>query len=180
MFPDPLHSSRSRVAPIPGIYVSESDQSSKSNQLTHSRNLCFRKINLKLNIRMIYGRFTVYDNVRRAEKNDSRPFFLSDSFQSVVHYYVSVDGMRQQEGPLKIMKSAKYRTGWEYDIWPRSSKYLEFGQSHVCQSDSIDWIRVSIQRRANRCNRWVREFEGNQFIFRKHSNSRCEVHPENS
>jgi hypothetical protein len=80
----------------------------------------------------------VFDNVRRAEKNYSRPFFLSDSFQSVVHYYVSVDGMRQQEGTLKIMKSAKYRSSWEYDTWPRSSKYLEFGQSHVCQSDSIN------------------------------------------
>ena len=135
MFPDLLHSSRSRVAPIPGICVSESDQSSKFNQLTNSRNLCFRKINLKLNIRMIS--VTVFDNVRRAEKNDSRPVFLSDSFQSVVHYYVSVDGMRQQEGPLKIMKSAKYWTSWEYDTWPRLSKYLEFGQSHVCQSDSI-------------------------------------------
>ena len=49
MFPDLLHSSRSRVAPIPGIYVSESDQSSKLNQLINFRNLCFRKINLKLN-----------------------------------------------------------------------------------------------------------------------------------
>ena len=71
-------------------------------------------------------------------KKDSRPFCLSDSFQLVVHYYVSVDGMRQQEGPLKIMKYDKYRTGWEYDTWPRSSKYLEFGQPNVCQSDSIN------------------------------------------
>lgn len=175
MFPDLLHSSRSRVAPIPGIYVSESDQSSKFNQLTNSRNLCFEKSTWS-SIRMIYG---IWQRPP-GWKNDSRPVFLSDSFQSVVHYYVSVDGMRQQEGPLKIMKSAKYRTGWEYDTWPRSSKYLEFGQSHVCQSDSINWIGVSNKRRANRCNRWVREFEGNQFIFRKHSNSRCEVHPENS
>ena len=146
-FPDLLHSSRSRVAPIPGIHVSESDQSSKFKQLTDPRNLCFRKINLKLNIWMIS--VTVFDNVRRAEKNDSRPFFLSDSFQSVVHYYVSVDGMRQQEGPLKIMKSVKYWTGWEFDTWPRSSKYLQFnnlfGQSHVCQSDSINWIGYRIR-----------------------------------
>ena len=56
-----------------------------------------KKINLKLNSRYLTT------SVRL--KDDSRPFFLSDSFQSVVHYYVSVDGMRQQEGPLKIMKS---------------------------------------------------------------------------
>ena len=90
-----------------------------------------KKINLKLNSRYLTT------SVRL--KDDSRPFFLSDSFQSVVHYYVSVDGMRQQEGPLKIMKSIKYRTGWEYDTWPRSSRHLEFGQSDVCQSDSINW-----------------------------------------
>ena len=61
-----------------------------------------KKINLKLNSR--------YLTTSARLKDDSRPFFLSDSFQSVVHYYVSVDGMRQQEGPLKIMKSIKYRT----------------------------------------------------------------------
>jgi len=38
----------SRVAPIPGIYVSESDQSSKFNQLTNS-GIYVSKINLKLN-----------------------------------------------------------------------------------------------------------------------------------
>lgn len=99
-----------------------------------------KKINLKLNSRYLTT------SVRL--KDDSRPFFLSDSFQSVVHYYVSVDGMRQQEGPLKIMKSIKYG--------PVGSTIL--GQDHpgtwnldnqTCAKVTVS-IGVSNKRRANR------------------------------